>query len=60
MTDVLQALVGQLVQIYSIRGDNETSDTGTLEAYDANWLCLNRNGDRLFFSVSCVRLIKLL
>lgn len=58
MSGVLEGLVGRLVQIYSVRGETEVSDTGTLESYDSQWLCLNRNGDRMYFSVSRVRLIK--
>lgn len=58
MDDVLHSLIGSLVQIYSVRGETEVSDTGTLEAYDTNWIRVNRNGERLYFSVSRVRLIK--
>ena len=58
MNDVLQALVGRTVQVYSVRGETEVSDTGTLEAYDSNWLCLDRNGDKMYFSIARVRLIK--
>ena len=58
MEDVLRGLVGRQVQVYSVRGETEISDTGTLEAYDSNWLCLNRNGGMLYFSISRIRLIK--
>ena len=58
MNDVLSSLVGRMVQVYSVRGEAEVSDTGTLEAYDSNWLCLSRGGDKLFFSIARVRLIK--
>ena len=60
MNDVLSSLVGRMVQVYSVRGEAEVSDTGTLDAYDAHWLCLSRGGDKLFFSTARVRLIKLL
>jgi hypothetical protein len=58
MNDVLQALVGCQVQVYSVRGETEISDIGTLESYDSNWLCLSRNGGTLYFSISRIRLIK--
>ena len=60
MDDVLQGLVGRQVQVYSVRGETEIRDTGVLEAYDAHWLRLNCSGDSLYFSISRVRLIKLL
>lgn len=58
MNDVLSGLVGKLVQIYSVRGETEVSDTGTLTAYDGQWLCVNRDGQLLYFCISRVRLIK--
>ncbi len=58
MSDVLQALVGRQVQIHSVRGEAEISNTDILEAYDDNGLCLRRSGDALYFSISRVRLIK--
>ncbi len=59
MNDILSSLIGKQVQVYSDRGGQaEVSDTGMLESYDSNWLCLNRNGDRLYFSIARVRLIK--
>ena len=58
MNDVLQALLGRQVQVYSVRGETEISDTRILEAYDTNWLCLRRTGDMLYFSISRIRLIK--
>ena len=58
MNDVLQALVGRQVQVFSVRGETEVNDTGTLEAYDGIWLCLSRGGDKLYFSIARVRLIK--
>ena len=60
MDDVLHDLIGRQVQVYSIRGQAEISDTGVLEAYDAQWIRLNRGGEMLYFSVSRVRLVKLL
>ena len=58
MNDILQALVGRQVQVYSVRGETEVSDAGTLEAYNGTWLCLSRGGDTLYFSIARVRLIK--
>lgn len=58
MNDVLSSLVGRMVQLYSVRGETEVSDTGTLEAYDSNWLCLRKSGEALYFSIARVRLIK--
>ena len=58
MDNILQSLVGHQVQIYSVRGETEVSDTGILEAYDANWLLIRRNGEALYFCISRVRLIK--
>lgn len=58
MNDMLQALVGRQVQVYSVRGETEVNDTGTLEAYDGVWLCLRKSGEALYFSIARVRLIK--
>ena len=58
MNELLQELVGHKVQVLSLRGDVEVTDTGVLEAYDDHWLCLRKSGEALYFSVSRVRLIK--
>ena len=62
MNDVLSGLIGRMVQVYSVRGETEVSDTGVLEAYleayDDTWRCLSRGGDKLYFSIARVRLIK--
>ena len=58
MDTILRGLIGAMVQVWSVRGETETSDTGVLEAYDDHWLLLNRSGEKLYFSVSRVRLIK--
>ena len=58
MGDLLSVLIGQQVQVYSVRGETEVSDIGVLEAYDANWLCVRKSGEALYFSVHRVRLIK--
>ena len=58
MNDVLSSLIGRMVQVYSVRGDTEVSDMGVLEAYDDTWLCLSRGGDKLYFSIARVRLLK--
>jgi len=58
MESILRGLVGTLVQVWSVRGETETSDTGVLEACDEHWILLNRSSEKLYFSVSRVRLIK--
>ncbi len=60
MDDVLREMVGRQIQIYSVRGETEVSDIGTLEAYDNNWLCIRKGGEALCFSIHRIRLIKLL
>ena len=58
MSDLLQELVGRAVQVYTVRGESEVSDTGVLDAYDDNWIRLRKENVLLLFSVSRVRLIK--
>ncbi len=58
MDEMLRALVGRQVQVYSVRGETEVSDAEILEAYDGNWLCIRKAGEVLYFSVHRVRLIK--
>jgi ferredoxin-fold anticodon binding domain-containing protein len=58
MSELLRGLVGSQVRVYSIQGQSEASDTGLLEAFDDNWVCLNQDGERLYFSVHRIRLIK--
>jgi len=60
MDSILRGLVGTLVQVWPVRGETKASDTGVLEAYDDHWIVLNRSGEKLCFSVSRIRLIKLL
>ncbi len=58
MDDMLHDLIDCQVQVLSIRGDVEVIDTGALKSYDGNWLCLDRNGGLLYFSIRWIRLIK--
>ena len=58
MSQVLKELQGQSVQVYSVRGETEISDIGILDAFDEQWLCLNKNGAKLFFSIARIRLVK--
>ncbi len=58
MDEMLRALVGRQVQVFSVRGETEVSDSGVLEAYDNNWLCIRKGGEALYFSIHRVRLIK--
>jgi len=58
MDEMLRALVGRQVQVFSVRGETEVSDSGILEAYDNNWLCIRKAGDAFYFSIHRVRLIK--
>ena len=55
---LLQNLIGHTVQIHSDREGSEVSDTGILEGFDAHWVCLNKNGEMLYFSLYRIRLIK--
>ncbi len=55
---LLQNLVGRTVQIYSEREGSEISDTGILESFDGEWVCLNKSGELLYFSLYRIRLIK--
>ena len=58
MSELLRGLIGSQVQIYSVRGQAEVSDAGTLEAFDDAWVCLSQEGEKLYFSVYRIRLIK--
>ena len=58
MNDIFQALVGRQVQVYSVCGETEVNDTGTLEAYDGVWLCLRKSGEALSLSIARIRLVK--
>lgn len=57
-SDLLRDLVGKNVQVYSVRGETEVSDVGTLEDCDGVWLRLRTDHGLLFFSVHRIRLIK--
>jgi hypothetical protein len=57
--DPLRDLVGQRVKLWSVAGNNEHSDQGTLEGIDNGWLRLRSDdGGLLCFSVGLVRLVK--
>ena len=58
MDEMLRALVGRQVQVFSVRGETEVSDAGILEAYDNNWVCIRKAGEALYFSIHRIRLIK--
>lgn len=58
MDEMLRALVGRQVQVFSVRGETEVSDLGILEAFDDNWICIRKAGESLYFSIHRVRLIK--
>ena len=59
MTDVLQALIGQWVEVRSQSGNHDYRDDGTLQAYDDRWIVLqNSAGEQIYFPITNVRLLK--
>jgi hypothetical protein len=57
--DPLRDLIGQRVKVWSVAGNTEHSDEGTLEGVDNGWLRLRSDGGGLLcFSVVLVRLVK--
>jgi hypothetical protein len=57
--DPLRDLVGQRVKVWSVAGNTEHSDQGTLESVENGWLRLRSDdGGLLCFSVGLVRLVK--
>lgn len=54
-------LIGARVEVWTVGGDDDHYDTGTLEAVELPWVRLNTGRDRIMvFSVYQIRLIKLL
>ncbi len=58
MSDLLQALIGCQVIVYSGTERGEGGDTGELVSCDNVWLCLRKGTELLYFSVYRIRLVK--
>jgi hypothetical protein len=58
MVSLIQELVGKRVRLWSGRGENSYADDGVLDACDGEWLRLDKNGEKLYFPLYNVRLIK--
>ncbi|HEY3411544.1 MAG TPA: hypothetical protein VGM51_00660 [Armatimonadota bacterium] len=56
---LLQSLVGQRVTIYTSGGAQDSSDTGMLDSYDADFVRLRTDkGTYFYFGIARIRLIK--
>jgi hypothetical protein len=55
---LLNDLVGRKVTIFSVQGQGERQDVGTLEAADNLWLRLRKGDEVMYFCLYHVRLIK--
>lgn len=55
---MLTELIGRHIQVYSVRGEAEVSDVGTLESFDDVWVKIRQDNASLYFSVFRIRLIK--
>ncbi len=57
--NVLSELLGQEVEVRSLRGQSECVDSGVLEAYDERWLKVRQSPEQvLYFPIANVRLLK--
>lgn len=58
---ILADLIGARVEVWTVGGDDDHYDSGTLEAVELPWVRLNVGRDKIMiFSVYQIRLIKLL
>ena len=56
--DVLEALLGQWIEVRSQAPNTDYRDDGVLEAYDARWLVLRKDSGLIYFPIANVRLVK--
>lgn len=59
MNETLRNEIGQKVRIWSVSGESEHVDEGTLEGFDDPFIRLRKGTESLLFSVHRVRLMKL-
>ncbi len=58
-TGGLSSLIGEMVELTSLEGQDRFVDIGTLESYSHPWVQIKKkSGDSLFFPVYNIRLIK--
>ncbi len=55
---VVSELLGQQVEVRSLRGQSECVDAGVLEATDERWIKLRKDDEVLYFPIANVRLVK--
>ena len=60
MSETLQQLIGQRVQVWTNGAQQGFTDTGTLVAFEDPWLVLSADGEVLCFPLHNIRLIKVL
>lgn len=59
MNDLLQELLGKVVEVRTRGGDRGYQDAGTLTAYDEHWIKLEKEGgEALYFPIANIRLVK--
>lgn len=56
----LADLIGARVEIWTVGGDDDHSDSGVLEAVELPWVRLSQGNRLMVFSVYHIRLIKVL
>jgi hypothetical protein len=57
--ELLAPLIGKKITLYSVQGETERSDVGTLEAAEGHWVRMRKSdGELLFFAIERIRLIK--
>ncbi len=59
MNETLRNEIGKTVRIWSVSGESEVSDEGTLEGFDDPFIRLRKGSELLLFPVHRIRLMKL-
>lgn len=57
-TGLIQELVGKRIRVWSRGGETTYTDDGVLDAFDGEWLRLDKGDEKLYFALYNVRLIK--
>jgi hypothetical protein len=55
---LLTPLIGKKVTVFSSQGETERQDIGILEAAEGHFLVLKKTDEKMYFTVSRIRLIK--